>query len=168
MASREELQDLDKGHEVPAKGTTPDIWCPACFWISPRSCAVNPAVDMKTRGLITGLDLGGGHLVDLLTLRRNFVDLLIQSLLLNLLHGDVANSSVVTINDLGNLLKSRSSGLDIHEVDEGNLSENPDGVDEVESPGVSTKDLVIASLPGFESQRVEVVVQEESDLDRDV
>lgn len=94
-----------------------------------------------------------------------------KSLLLDLIHGDVADSGVITIDDLGDLLESRTTGLDVHEVDEADLTENPDAVDEVKSPGVTTGERAVVGrggLPGVEGQRVEVVVQKKSDLHRDV
>ena len=94
------------------------------------------------------------------------VVLLVKSLLLNLVHGDVADRGVVTVNNLGDLLESRTTGLDVHEVDEADLTENPDAVDEVKSPGVTTSELI--GSPGVKGQRVEVVVQQEGDLHRDV
>lgn len=106
--------------------------------------------------------------MNLLALRRNVVILVVQSLLLDLLHSNMANGSVVTVNDLGNLLQSRTSCLDIHEVDEDDLTEDPDGVDEVESPGVATVNLIVTDLPSGEGQRVQVVVQEEGDLNGNV
>lgn len=82
---------------------------------------------------------------------------------------DVCDSGVLSVDDLGKLFQGRSTSLDVHEVDEDNLAENPDGVDKVKSPGVaSVAGIRVFALPGLESKRVEVGVEEKSDLDRDV
>lgn len=109
--------------------------------------------------------------MDLLAInRRHPLGLLVgQDLLLNRIKSDIGNSSVVAINDLGNLFESRSTSLDIHEVNEENFTKDPNGVDEVQSPGVTAVERVLVrSLPGAESQRVEVVVEKKGDLNRDV
>ena len=46
-------------------------------------------------------------------------------LLLDLADIDVGNIGVVTIDDLGELLESGALGLDVHEVDEGELESDP-------------------------------------------
>lgn len=109
--------------------------------------------------------------MDLLAINgRHSLGLLVgQDLLLNRIKSDIGNSSVVAINDLGNFFESRSTSLDIHEVNEEDFTKDPNGVDEVQSPGVTAVERVLVrGLPGAESQRVEVVVEKKRDLNRDV
>jgi len=47
-------------------------------------------------------------------------------LLLDLADVDVSDSSLVTIDDLGKLLKGGALGLNVHEVHEAELEEDPD------------------------------------------
>lgn len=46
-------------------------------------------------------------------------------LLLDLVDVDLANGSILAIDELGQLLESGALGLDVHEVDEGELEEDP-------------------------------------------
>ena len=51
-------------------------------------------------------------------------------LLLNLIQINVCNGSLVAVKDLGQLLERGTAGLDVEEVHEHELDEDPDGVDE--------------------------------------
>lgn len=84
------------------------------------------------------------------------------SLLLDLVKVDAGNLSLVTVDDLGELLQGGALGLDIHEVDKGKLEEDPAGVDEVELPGA------VGGAEEVEGDGVGVDVEGESALDGQV
>jgi len=90
---------------------------------------------------------------DLVTLARDLV--------LDLLEADVGDLGIVAIDDLSQLLEGRALGLDVHEVDEDELEADPEGVDDVELPGVRLAE-------GLEGHGVGVLVEQQRDLDRQV
>lgn len=72
---------------------------------------------------------------------------------------DMADFSIWTIKDLGNLLESRATGLHVKEVDKGKLKSDPAGVDGVELP---VGDEI------FETKRVDVLVDDQGDLNPEI
>ncbi len=84
-----------------------------------------------------------------------------RDVLLDLFEIEMRDLGVVAIDDLGELFECRPFGLDVHEVDEGELEPDPDGVDDVQFPGV-------VEAERLEGDRVGVLVEQQRDLDRDV
>lgn len=72
---------------------------------------------------------------------------------------NVCNLSLITIEDLGDLLKSRALGLNVEDADEDELEEDPACVDGVELPG---------GLEVVEAVRVDVLVDGEGNLDEEI
>lgn len=82
-------------------------------------------------------------------------------LLLHLLEVEASHGRAVAVDDLGQLLEGRPLGLDVHEVDEGQLAEDPARVDDVQLPGVRLAERL-------ERDRVGVRVEAQRRLDHDV
>jgi len=78
---------------------------------------------------------------------------------LNLFKIDLTDLSIIAIEDLGNLLKGWSFGLDVEEVDEDEFKSNPASVDGVKFP---------VGIQVLEAQRIDVLVDDQGDLDPEV
>lgn len=89
-------------------------------------------------------------------------------LLVDVAEIDGGDVGVGAVDDLDEFLEGGAAGLDVHEVDPAELEEDPNGVDEVQAPGVATKTGFLVTSPGLKGERVGVVVEEKSALDEDV
>lgn len=114
-------------------------------------CDMTTATYALTRSVI---------LKKILDLARDVVRL-DSNLLLHLLEVEVGHGRVLAVDDLGQLLEGRALGFDVHEVDEGQLAEDPASVDEVQLPGVRLAE-------GLEGDRVGVRVEAQRRLHHDV